>query len=44
MGKVAHFEIPTSNPEKAIEFYSKVFGWKFNKWGEMDYWLTEAGN
>ena len=43
MGKVVHFEIPTNNPEKAIDFYSKVFGWKFNKWGEMDYWMTESG-
>jgi predicted enzyme related to lactoylglutathione lyase len=43
MSKVVHFEIPTTNPEKSCDFYSKVFGWKFSKWGEMPYWLAESG-
>ena len=43
MGKVVHFEIPTDNFEKATGFYSKVFGWKLNKWGDMPYYLTESG-
>ncbi len=44
MPKIIHFEIPAENPERAIEFYSKVFGWKIEKWeGEYDYWLVEAG-
>ena len=44
MAKVIHFEIPAENPERAIEFYKKVFGWKIDKWeGEFDYWLVEAG-
>ena len=44
MAKVVHFEIPTEKPKAAMEFYSKVFDWKFQKWeGPVDYWLTNAG-
>lgn len=44
MSKVVHFEIPADNPERAIDFYKKVFGWKIAKWeGKFDYWLVEAG-
>lgn len=44
MPKVIHFEIPADNPERAVEFYEKVFGWNIMKWeGEFDYWLVEAG-
>jgi hypothetical protein len=31
MNTIAYFEIQASNPEKAITFYQKVFGWKFFK-------------
>jgi predicted enzyme related to lactoylglutathione lyase len=44
MAKVIHFEIHADNPQRAINFYSKAFGWKIDKWGgEMDYWLVTAG-
>ena len=43
MARVVHFEIPSDNPEKSIDFFSKVFGWKFNRWGEEQYWLAETG-
>ena len=43
MAKVVHFEIPSADPEKTVEFFRKCFGWKFNKWGEMEYYLTESG-
>jgi predicted enzyme related to lactoylglutathione lyase len=44
MPRVIHFEIPTDNPEQAIAFYSKVLGWKFDKWaGPQDYWLVTTG-
>jgi predicted enzyme related to lactoylglutathione lyase len=26
-----------------MEFYSKVFGWKIEKWGQIDYWNITAG-
>jgi predicted enzyme related to lactoylglutathione lyase len=44
MGRVIHFEIHAENPERAIRFYSTIFGWTFHKWeGPMDYWLIKTG-
>ncbi len=46
MPRVMHFEIPADDTDRASEFYTKVFGWKINKWdGPIDYWLisTEDG-
>jgi hypothetical protein len=44
MSRPVHFEIPADNPERAIEFYSSIFGWKFSKWdGPMEYWLITTG-
>ncbi len=44
MSRVVHFEIPADDPERAVEFYKKVFGWKIDKWeGPMDYWLVKTG-
>jgi hypothetical protein len=31
------------DPKRAMKFYEKVFGWKFQKWGEQEYWLAETG-
>jgi len=40
-----HFEIPTDNPDRAIAFYSALFGWKFEKWpGPVDYWVIQTGD
>ena len=44
MPRVLHFEIPADNPQRAADFYKKVFGWKFDKWpGPTDYWLITTG-
>jgi hypothetical protein len=44
MPRIVHFDIAANNPEKAVEFYSKVFGWEFKKWnGPMEYWLVMTG-
>ena len=44
MPRVVHFEIDAEKPERAIEFYRKVFGWKVEKWkGPVDYWLIMTG-
>jgi predicted enzyme related to lactoylglutathione lyase len=44
MARVVHFEIHAENPERAIEFYRKSFGWEFQKWeGPTDYWLVMTG-
>jgi predicted enzyme related to lactoylglutathione lyase len=42
--RVVHFEINADQPERAVKFYSDVFGWKIQKWeGPMDYWLVYTG-
>jgi predicted enzyme related to lactoylglutathione lyase len=44
MNRVTHFEISADDPERASEFYSKVFGWNIQKWeGPVDYWLVTTG-
>lgn len=46
MNRPIHFEIHAENPERAIAFYSKVFGWKFTKWdaGAWPYWIIKTGD
>lgn len=45
MSRPVHFEIPADQPERAMAFYEKVFGWKFHKWdGPMPYWLVTTGD
>jgi predicted enzyme related to lactoylglutathione lyase len=44
MSRVIHFEIPAGNPERAVAFYTKAFGWKIEKWpGPMEYWMVNTG-
>src|SRR5579872_3504333 len=44
MPRPVHFEIPVDDPERAIKFYSELFGWKIEKWpGPTDYWLIKTG-
>jgi predicted enzyme related to lactoylglutathione lyase len=44
MPRVIHFEIHAADPERAVKFYSRVFGWEFQKWdGPADYWLIRTG-
>jgi predicted enzyme related to lactoylglutathione lyase len=44
MPRPVHFEIPAENPQRAIDFYTKVFGWKFTKWdGPIEYWMITTG-
>ena len=44
MGRVVHFEIPTDNPDKAQDFFKNVFGWTYQSYGEMEYWLVNSGD
>ena len=44
MSRIVHFEIPATNPEQSIDFYSKTFGWTFSRWGEEEYWLVTTGD
>jgi predicted enzyme related to lactoylglutathione lyase len=44
MARVVHFEIHADDPERAVRFYQKVFGWEITKWaGSADYWLVNTG-
>ena len=44
MPRVVHFEINADDVERAVQFYSDVFGWKAEKWaGPMEYWLIMTG-
>lgn len=43
--RLAHFEIHADDPERAIAFYTTVFGWEIKKWegGQMEYWMVMTG-
>lgn len=42
--RITHFEIPSDNPEKAMEFYKKVFNWNFIQFGKDPYWMVITGD
>lgn len=44
MSRVVHFEIHAGDPERAVKFYSDLFGWQFKKWdGPLEYWMIITG-
>ncbi len=43
MAKVSWFELSADDPKRAMKFYEKVFGWKFEKLEGGDYWLATTG-
>lgn len=40
-----YFEIQADDPQRAVEFYSQVFGWKFDRIEGLpvEYWRIETG-
>jgi predicted enzyme related to lactoylglutathione lyase len=40
---VVHFEIHASEPQRLIDFYAGLFGWKFTQFGDMAYWSIDTG-
>jgi uncharacterized protein len=42
--RVVHFEIPCDNPEATMNFFSEVFGWTFQQFGNEQYWSVVTGN
>ncbi|WP_326952015.1 VOC family protein [Amycolatopsis sp. NBC_01286] len=44
MPRPIHFEIHAADPERAVAFYTAVFGWKFERWGEVPYWMISTGD
>ena len=44
MPRPIHFDLTAENPDRAMNFYKDVFGWKFEKWdGPMEYWMITTG-
>lgn len=44
---IVHFEIPADQPERAVKFYSELFGWDIKKYegsaaNGMDYWMVQT--
>ena len=44
MPRPIHFELTADVPARAMAFYEKVLGWKFQQYGDMDYWLARTGD
>lgn len=42
MNRIVHFEIQAEDPERAANFYRKVFGWTIEEWKGLDtkYWMV----
>jgi uncharacterized protein len=42
---VVHFEIHASEPQRLIDFYSELLGWRFEQYGGGDqpYWVIDTG-
>jgi len=43
MSRPVHFEINADDPQRAVDFYTRVFGWKIERWGEQPYWVATTG-
>lgn len=43
MSSPVHFEIHASDPDALRGFYATVFGWEFEQYGDMQYWLIRTG-
>jgi predicted enzyme related to lactoylglutathione lyase len=43
MARPVHFEIHADDPQRAIAFYTDVFGWTVNQWDDQPYWLVSTG-
>jgi predicted enzyme related to lactoylglutathione lyase len=41
---VVHVEIHASEPQRLIDFYAELFGWKFTQFGDMSYWAIDTGD
>lgn len=46
MNTICYFEIQSSNPERDMEFYQSLFGWKFTKqqFAPVEYYRIETGS
>ncbi len=42
--RITYFEIPSADPEKNMKFFEEVFDWKFNQFGNEEYWYAITGD
>ncbi|MRX42165.1 VOC family protein [Agromyces kandeliae] len=40
---VVHFEIHATEPQRLVEFYGDLLGWRFTQFGDMPYWMIDTG-
>lgn len=40
---VVHFEIHASEPQRLVDFYSGLLGWRFQQFGDVPYWTIDTG-
>lgn len=40
---VVHFEIHASEPQRLVDFYSQLLGWRFTQFGDTPYWVIDTG-
>ena len=43
MPRVVHFDIHADDPDRAIAFYSALFGWQFAPFPGGEYWVITTG-
>ena len=44
MPRISYLDFSADDPDRAVNFYSKVFGWQINKWdGPKEYWEIKTG-
>jgi len=44
MNRVVHFELGVVEPARAVAFYTGVFGWQAQQFGNEEYWLLRTGS
>ncbi len=44
LNRVVYFEIPSDDPGKSMEFFKEVFDWKFEQFGDNEYWSANSGD
>jgi predicted enzyme related to lactoylglutathione lyase len=43
MPRPVHFEIHADDPDRAVGFYTELFGWTINRMQDQPYWLITTG-
>src|SRR5512137_699767 len=44
MSAIVHFDVPAEDTARARKFYEQLFGWKYESWPGMDFYLISTKN